>query len=307
MARDKLITIRIEGDKRQAFGDLAKSHNTDTASLLYDFISGCLDGGIDISLVTGKKQWIDKLDNQIDTNRLDKLETDTQRLDHWIGALSERLNDWILRSDRRLTDCEKELSNKITSLEHRLNALAIQLDSQEIDRIDTDSQQIDDMEPLLKREKECSIATSPIPTREPSPFPPSPSLPPDKLGEGGNANTPEVPPSPPSPDKEAIEDSEKKIIPLPDTLIVSPIGIDETVSTDSSIKSATDAIETDDREWLTLQQIADKKIKGLPGTQQGLRLHAKNWESRKNPQKRGEQYKIPKEYLTPISPNPSLT
>ena len=152
MARDKLITIRIEGDKRQAFGDLAKSQNTDTASLLYDFISGCLDGKIDIKLVTGKGN---RLDNQLDSERIDKLETDTQRLDHWIGALSERLNDWILRSDRRLTDCEKELSDKITSLEHRLNALAIQQDRQQIDSIDTDSQQdrqgeTPDMEPLIK-------------------------------------------------------------------------------------------------------------------------------------------------------------
>ena len=31
MARDKLITIRIEGEKRDAFNQLAKSQNTDTA------------------------------------------------------------------------------------------------------------------------------------------------------------------------------------------------------------------------------------------------------------------------------------
>ena len=305
MARDKLITIRIEGEKRKAFGDLAKSQNTDTASLLYDFISGCLDGRIDISLVTGKKQWIDKIDNQIGSDRIDKIEATTQRIDNWIGALSERLNDWILRSDRRVNDCDRELSDKITSLEHRLNALAIQLDSQEIDRIDTDSQQIDDMEPLLKREKECSIAAPIPPTGEPSPLPP-PARP------AIETVTPEVSPSPPDqpvtdaiasidgtvetgsdtePVKEAIEDSKKKI-PLPDILIGSPIETVESVNEDEP-----DAIGTDDREWLTLQQIAEKKIKGLPGTQQGLRLHAKNWESRKNPQKRGEQYKIPKEYL----------
>lgn len=140
MARDKLITIRVEGEKREAFNQLAKSHNTDTASLLYDFISQCLSGTIDISLVTGKKQWIDKLDNQIGSDRIDKLEATTQRLDNWIGALSERLNDWILRSDQRLTDSDQGLSEKIISLEHRLNALAMQLDSQELDSIDTDSQ-----------------------------------------------------------------------------------------------------------------------------------------------------------------------
>jgi len=181
MARDKLITIRIEGEKREAFNQLAKSQNTDTASLLYDFISGCLDGKIDVGIVTEKKQRIDKIDtNRIDS-RIDDIEMTTQRLDNWIGALSGRLNDWIEAFDDRLNDCDRGLSGKITSLDHRLNALSIQLDSQKdsqemttqkIDtdsqRIDTDSQQdsqrIDDMEYLLKRERECSIATSPIPS-----------------------------------------------------------------------------------------------------------------------------------------------
>ena len=137
MARDKLITIRIEGDKRQAFGDLAKSQNTDTASLLYDFISQCLDGGIDISLVTGKGN---RLDNRIDSNRLDKLEMTTQKIGERVGQNSKKLNDWIEAFGDRLSDCDRELTEKITSLEHRLKTLSIQLDSQQIDRIDTDSQ-----------------------------------------------------------------------------------------------------------------------------------------------------------------------
>lgn len=128
MTRGKLIKIKIEKDKRQAFGELAKSHNTDTASLLYNFINQCLSGEMDIKLVTGKGK---ELSNQIDNNRIDKLEATTQRIDHWIGALSERVNDWILRSDRRVNDCEKELSDKITSLEYRLKTLSIQLDSQQ--------------------------------------------------------------------------------------------------------------------------------------------------------------------------------
>ncbi|MFN9741322.1 MAG: hypothetical protein ACK562_04355 [Acidobacteriota bacterium] len=298
MARDKLITIRIEGEKREAFNNLAKSQNTDTASLLYDFISGCLGGKIDISLVTGKGNRIDKIDNQIDSDRIDKLEATTQEIDNRLDTITKKLTDWVIAFDDRLNDCGRELSEKMISLEHRLNALAMQLDSQQdsqqLDSIDTDSQQIDDMEPLLKRERESSIA-APIPTGETSHDEP------DRPAIG--TVTPEVSPSPPLP-PDAIEDSEKKIIPLPDTLIGSPIGIDEIVSTDSSIKSATDAIETDDREWLTLQQIADKKIKGLPGTHQGLSPYAENWESRKNPTKKGKQYKIPREYLTPISPNP---
>lgn len=140
MARDKLITIRIEGEKRKAFGELAKSQNTDTASLLYDFINQCLDGRIDIKLVTGKGNQLDKIDNQIGSDRIDKLETATQEIDNKLDTITKKLTDWVEAFDSRLNDCEKELSEKMISLEHRLNALAIQLDSQEIDRIDTDSQ-----------------------------------------------------------------------------------------------------------------------------------------------------------------------
>ena len=149
MARDKLITIRIEGEKREAFNNLAKSQNTDTASLLYDFISGCLSGKIDIKLVTGKGNRIDKIDNQLDSDRLDKLEATTQRLDNRLDTIAKKLNDWIEAFDDRLNDCDQGLTNRMISLEHRLNALAMQLDSQRIDSIDTDSQQIDDMEPLI--------------------------------------------------------------------------------------------------------------------------------------------------------------
>lgn len=174
MARDKLITIRIEGDKRQAFGDLAKSQNTDTASLLYDFISGCLDGRIDIKLVTGKGN---RIDNQLDTNRLDKLETDTQEIGERLDTIAKKLTDWVEAFDSRLNDCDQGLSEKIISLEHRLNALAIQLDSQQIDRIDTDSQkdrqgENPDIEPVATVETANTVEsvdetdTSPLPNQE---------------------------------------------------------------------------------------------------------------------------------------------
>ena len=223
-----------------------------------------------------------------------------------IEVLKDRLDNWVLAVDGDIKDINQKIRDRSLQVDHQIASIKSRLEI---------------LEPLLKLQRESSIADhSPIPTGEPSPLPPS--LPPDKLGEGGNGDIfPDSPPSPPdrpaiedlpkvetvetdsSIETVAIEDSEKKI-PLPDISIASPIGIDETVSTDSSIKSATDAIETDDREWLTLQQIADKKIKGLPGTHQGLRPYAENWEWRENPTKKGKQYKIPREYLTPISPNP---
>ncbi|MCA2711453.1 MAG: hypothetical protein IM473_16595 [Microcystis sp. M015S2] len=283
MARDKLITIRIEREKRDAFNQLAKAQNTDTASLLYDFISGCLSGTLDIKLVTGKGN---RLDNQIDTNRLDKLETDTQKIDERVGQISKKLNDWIEAFSDRLNDCDQGLSNKITSLEHRLNALAMQLDSQQdrqqIGSIDTDSQKNDDMEYLLKRERECSIATSPLP---PSP-PDRPAI---------ETVTPEVSPSPPSPlGTDAIET-------LPTV---------ETVSTDSSIEPVTDAIETvrgdsdsidtepgeavtiGDKPWYTVKDLLDCHYPGWPETKEGLRKKAKreHWPKRTRRGSKGDPY-----------------
>lgn len=268
MARDKLITIRIEGEKREAFNNLAKSQNTDTASVLYDFISGCLDGRIDISLVTGKGNRLDKIDNRIDSDRIDKLEATTQRIDHWIGALSERLNDWILRSDRRVNDCEKELSNKITSLEHRLNALSMQLDSQkdsqQIDSIDTDSQkdrqgENPDIEPVATVEtaidtvetvKENVEAVTEIdesddePDTSPLPPSPSPSLPPDETVQPAIGTvTPEVSPSPPGTDA-----------------IASIDGTVESVEPNSSIETVASAIELTNKEKAAILGIDDSNL-----------------------------------------------
>jgi len=192
MARDKLITIRIEGEKRDAFNQLAKSQNTDTASLLYDFISGCLDGRIDISLVTGKGQRIDnqldddrlnKIDNRIDklettTQRIDRIDIAIQRLDNRIDGietttqrLAKRLDDWIEAIDDRLTDCDQGLSEKIITLEHRINALSFQLDSQQDSQLDR-QQENPDMGTVVTveaadKDKPVTDAIGPVPGDSP--------------------------------------------------------------------------------------------------------------------------------------------
>jgi hypothetical protein len=251
MARDKLITIRIEGDKRDAFNQLAKSQNTDTASLLYDFISGCLDSRIDISLVTGKGQ---RIDNQLDDDRLNKIDNRIDGIETTTQRLAKRLSDWIEAIDDRLNDCDQGLSNKITSLEHRLNALAIQLaiqldsqlDSQK-DRqeIDTDSQEIDDMDQLLRLQREASIATSPLP------------------------------PSPDEPVRPAIES-------LPTV---------ETVSTDSSIELG-EAVTIGDKPWYTIDDLLDYHYPGWPKTKEGLRKKAltEGWPRRTRRGSKGNPY-----------------
>lgn len=236
MARDKLITIRIEGDKRQAFGDLAKSQNTDTASLLYDFISGCLDGRIDISLVTGKGNRLDKLDNRIDSERIDKLETDTQRIDNQLDTISKKLTDWIEAFDDRLNDCDQGLTNRMISLEHRLNTLAIQLDSQQIDRIDTDSQkdrqgENPDMGTVATVETADTVEA--VDEDEPGT---------DAIASIDGTVESVEPISTIETVASAIEDSEKKIVDSLDTLIVSPI---ETVESGSESISSINEPDTD--------------------------------------------------------------
>ena len=289
MTRDKLITIRIEGEKREAFNQLAKSQNTDTASLLYDFINQCLSGKIDISLVTGKKQWIDKIDNQLDTNRLDKLEATTQRIDRIDIAiqrldnridgietitqrLAKRLDDWIEAIDDRVTDCDQVLSEKITSLEHRLNALASQLDSkedrQQIGSIDTDSQKDSqqenpDIEPVATVETVYTVETA---------------------IESVEAVTDTV---------EAVTDTVESVD-EPDT---SPLPNQETVETadtvepDLTVEPVTGEAVTI-KPWYTIDDLLDCHYPGWPETKEGLRKKAKreHWPKRTRRGSKGNPY-----------------
>jgi uncharacterized phage infection (PIP) family protein YhgE len=265
MARDKLITIRIEGEKREAFNQLAKSQNTDTASLLYDFINQCLDGRIDISLVTGKKQWIDKIDNQLDTNRLDKLEATTQRIDNRLDTIAKRLDDWIEAIDDRLSDCDRELSEKITSLEHRLNALSIQLNSQEIDRIDTDSQQIDDMEPLTTKALKLDHldVQGLIDAIERQ-------IEDTEIDESDYEDEPDTSPLPPN--QETVETA-------------------DTVEPDLTVEPVTGEAVTI-KPWYTIDDLLDCHYPGWPETKEGLRKKAKreHWPKRTRRGSKGNPY-----------------
>jgi hypothetical protein len=297
MTRDKLITIRIEGEKREAFNQLAKAQNTDTASLLYDFISGCLDGRIDISLVTGKKQWIDKIDNQLDTNRLDKLEATTQRIDRIDIAiqrldnridgietitqrLAKRLDDWIEAIDDRLTDCDQLLSNKITSLEHRLNALSIQLDSQQdsqqLDRIDTDSQGDSQGEPLIKEALKLDYLNdqSLVDAIETQ-------IEDTEIDESDYEDEPDTSPLPPN--QETVETAYKD---EPDK------GAIETVRGDTDpIESVTGEAVTI-KPWYTVKDLLDCHYPSWPKTKEGLRKKAltEQWHKRTRRGSKGNPY-----------------
>jgi hypothetical protein len=282
MARDKLITIRIEGEKRQAFGELAKSQNTDTASLLYDFINQCLSGTLDISLVTGKGQ---RIDTQLDNNRIDKLEIATQRIDNRIDTIAKKLADYVEAFDDRLNDCDQGLSNKITSLEHRLNALSIQLDSQEIDRIDTDSQQIDDMEPLTTKalkldHLDVQGLIDAIETQ----------IEDTEIDETAYKDEPDTSPLPPNQEtvETAIDTVESDSSIEPDKGAIGPVPGDS-----PQLKNQpSEAVTIGDKPWYTAKELLDCHYQNWPGTRQGLQEKAdrEQWPKRTRRGSKGNPY-----------------
>ena len=162
---------------------------------------------------------------------------------------------------------------------------------------------LDDMDQLLRLQQSVSIADH-------SPLPPSPSLPPDKLGNGGNAHTPDSPPLPL--DRPAIETLTPEVSPSPPgtDAIASIDGTVETVSTDSSIEPVTDAIETvrgdsdsidtepgeavtiGDKPWCTIDDLLDYHYPGWPKTKEGLRKKAKreHWPKRTRRGSKGNPY-----------------
>ena len=182
-----------------------------------DGLDGSLGNSLDVSLDDG-------LDDRVKT-----------LIESWVdGLLDERLDASVGKS--------------LTSLSDRLSRLEERLD----DSLDG---RLDDMERLLKLQREASIA-SPIPTGEPSPDEPN-----------------------------AIE-------PAIDTLPVPIQGTDEPVETDSSIETGTGAIETDSKPWYTIDDLLDCHYPSWPKTKEGLRKKAltEQWPKRTRRGIKGNPY-----------------
>ena len=76
MTRDKLVTIRIEDEKREAFKRWTEARGLEVSGFLYDVIDACLSNQIDESILKGK----------LDTEQIDKIVS--QRID---ACLDERI------------------------------------------------------------------------------------------------------------------------------------------------------------------------------------------------------------------------
>jgi hypothetical protein len=199
-----------------------------------DGLDGSLGNSLDVSLDDG-------LDDRVKT-----------LIESWVDGLLE------VRLDASVGKLITSLSERMARLEERLD-----------DSLDG---RLDDMEPLLKREKECSIATAPIPTGETSPDEPvQPAI---------GTVTPEVSPSPPLP---------------PGTDAIASIdGTVESVEPNSSIETVASAIEsvTDSKPWYTIDDLLDCHYSGWPETKEGLRKKAKreHWPKRTRRGSKGNPY-----------------
>ena len=96
-----------------------------------------------------------------------------------IEVLKDRLDNWVLAVDGDIKDINQKIRDRSLQVDHQIATIKSRLDI---------------LEPLLKLQREASIADhSPIPTEEPSPLPPlaRPAI---------ETVTPEVSPSPPGTD-----------------------------------------------------------------------------------------------------------
>lgn len=106
MTRDKLITVRIEEDLRNAFNQWTKDHDTDASTVLYDFIKRCLDGTIDANLATGKTVI------GLDGDRLDKIESAIQGIYARLDAERQRLDERLDGNDRSIAELREGIAGK---------------------------------------------------------------------------------------------------------------------------------------------------------------------------------------------------
>lgn len=139
-----------------------------------------------------------------------------------IEALKDRLDNWILAVDGDIKDINQKIRDRSLQVDHQIASIKSRLDI---------------LEPLLKLQREASIADhSPIPTGEPSPLPPSPGEPVQPAIETVPLEVSPSPPSPPDAIASPIETVESGSEPGTDAIETVP------GDSDSSIETVTDAI-----------------------------------------------------------------
>ena len=120
MNKNKLITVRIEAEKRDQFKKWVKKQKLDVSEFLTTVIEACLDGRIDENLITN-------LNPQSDSIYIDKL-------------------------DNRISELAKNIDKRIDKIEEQVNELVTKLDSNIDKRIDKEKQKVDDQQETTNEE-----------------------------------------------------------------------------------------------------------------------------------------------------------
>ena len=91
MAKNKLITIRIEDLKREAFKNWANSKNLDVSAFLHDVIDACLDGRIDEKIISSCR--LDSVTGELLRQRIDIIEKRLANLDSQLDVCIDKKLD----------------------------------------------------------------------------------------------------------------------------------------------------------------------------------------------------------------------
>ncbi len=111
MSKDKLITVRIEADKREQFKQWVNNQNLDVSEFLTIIIQACLDGQLDKNLIAN-------LNSPSDSLNIDKL-------DDKISELANNL-------DKRIDKVEAQISQLVTRLDINIDK-CIDIEQEEVD------------------------------------------------------------------------------------------------------------------------------------------------------------------------------
>jgi hypothetical protein len=79
MTRDKLLTVRIEENKREAFNNWCEARDYSYSRFLYEVIEACLSGRIDESILSSEP-----VDNQSNSKLLEQIEKVDKSIDERI-------------------------------------------------------------------------------------------------------------------------------------------------------------------------------------------------------------------------------
>ena len=101
MSRNKLLTIRIEEEKRLAFNNWCEARDYSYSKFLYKVIESCLSGRIDESIFSGEP-----VDNDLGSKLLNKIEQVDESIDK---RISENLVNYL---DNKV---DKHLDSKLDS------------------------------------------------------------------------------------------------------------------------------------------------------------------------------------------------